>query len=111
MPVHEITVRKNKALGWWEFDDARVGLVAEPLVDGIDTILDVVTNGGTTAVVQFSDTAFPEASIRLHRMAPRDGGYWYYSTELHMEGWLCPNMLKYYAEHPETIYVHVKAAA
>jgi hypothetical protein len=37
-----------------------------------------------------------------------DGGNWYFSSVLKMEGWLCPALFRYFAEAPKEIYVAVK---
>jgi hypothetical protein len=36
------------------------------------------------------------------------GGNWYYSEEYEAEGWLCPALLKYFADAPEEIYVRAE---
>jgi hypothetical protein len=36
------------------------------------------------------------------------GGNWYYSAQLDLEGWLCPALLRYFAEAPKQLYVQAK---
>jgi hypothetical protein len=98
--------------GMWVFDDARVGLAQEPFVAGADTMIDrVVANipdaeRGFTMI--FSATPFPGHQHRLDWQREADGGNWYRSEELDMQGWLCPALLQYFEEAPKQIYVQVK---
>ena len=102
-------------LGMWVFDDARVGLSAEPFVGGADTMLDRVTADIPDAdkgfVLVFSADAFPGAQLRLEWVREEGGGNVYYSPELDAEGWLCPALLRYFSEPPGAIFVQVKPAA
>ena len=98
--------------GQWMFDDAATGLVREPFVYGIDTMLDLLTKqipGAERGVkALFSDRPFPQ-SIELVRVREELGGQWYRCPVLeNMEGWLCPALFKYFAEAPERIYVKLE---
>jgi hypothetical protein len=99
--------------GIWVFDDAKVGLVQEPFVGGADSIIDQLVAGIPNAdagfTMVFSSGDFPGAQHRLEwRRAERSGNI-YFSGELGMEGWLCPALLKYFAEPPSEIFVQVRA--
>jgi hypothetical protein len=104
-----------KHFGMWVFDDPRVGLVQEPFIAGADTMIDRVVadirdaERGFTLI--FSGTPFPGHRYRLDWRRAEHDGNWYYSVELDMEGWLCPALLRYFAEPPKQIYVQARAAA
>jgi hypothetical protein len=101
-----------KHLGMWVFDDPRVGLSQEPFVSGVDSMVDRVVadipNAERGFVMVFSESEFPGYQVRLDWRRQEGGGNWYFSPQLNMEGWLCPALLKYFAEAPKTLYVQVK---
>jgi hypothetical protein len=76
-----------KYLGMWVFDDERVGLVREPLVAGIDTMIDRVVadipNAERGFTMIFSAAPFPGHQFRLEwrRGGGGDGGNWYYTPQ------------------------------
>ena len=45
---------------------------------------------------------------RLEWRRAEGGGNWYYSEQLQMEGWLCPALLRYFADAPRQLFVQVK---
>jgi hypothetical protein len=104
-----------KYLGMWVFDDAKVGLVQEPFVSGADTMIDrVVTDipdAETGFALIFSAAPFPGCQISLQWRRADGSGNWYYAHELDMEGWLCPALLRYFAEPPQTIYALARKRA
>jgi hypothetical protein len=109
------TIRPYKRRGRWVFDDARVGLVKEPFVRGADTMIDVATahipNAGQGFLAVFSASTFPQAQIVLEWARADKGGNVYRWTGKEMEGWLCPALLRYFAEPPAKLYNQVKPAA
>ena len=56
----------------------------------------------------FAETAFPGHQFRLERKRADAGGNWYYSSQLNLEGWLCPALFKYFEKAPKALYVQVK---
>ena len=56
----------------------------------------------------FSTVKFPGAEIALDWV---EGGNTYEWRGQKMYGWLCPALLKFYAEPPKSIYVQVKPIA
>ena len=52
-------------------------------------------------------TPFPGCQISLQWRRADGGGNRYYSSELDMEGWLCPALLRQFAEPPQAIYAQV----
>jgi hypothetical protein len=106
-------IRPYKWHGSWVFDDASVGLVREPFVGGADTMIDVATahlpNAGQGFLAVFSASNFPDAQIVLEWARAEKGGNVYRWEE--REGWLCPSLLRYFAEPPAKLYIQVKPAA
>jgi hypothetical protein len=101
-----------KYLGMWVFDDPRVGLVQEPFVSGADTMIDrvvaAIPDADNGFVLMFSSGAFPGHQLRLDWRRSDGAGNWYYASDLDLEGWLCPALLRYFSEAPKAIYVQVK---
>lgn len=56
----------------------------------------------------FAETAFPGHQFRPERKRGDAGGNWYYSSQLNLEGWLCPALFKYFEKAPKALYVQVK---
>jgi len=111
--MNEINViMPYRKLGMWVFDDPAVGLQAEPFVGGADTMIDRVTatiaDAGNGFVMVFSGSALPGHQFRLEWRRPDSSGNIYYSRELDAEGWLCPALLRYFAEPPAEIFVQVR---
>jgi hypothetical protein len=92
----------------WSFDDAAVGLVAEPFVAGIPAMIDILAEqvGATDQIaLTFAPTEFPGSMIRLDRTGEEFGGNWYQWAERNLTGWLCPALLHYFATAPDVIYI------
>jgi hypothetical protein len=110
--LHVIAPYKHH--GMWVFDDNKVGLVQEPFVGGADTIIDVMTQNiphaasGFTMV--FASYAFPGHQFQFEWLGPQGSGNLYHSPDLHLEGWLCPALLRYFNSSPQRLFVQVKAA-
>jgi hypothetical protein len=99
--------------GQWVFDDERVGLVREPFVSGIDTIIDRTTahipNAANGFKLIFSATPFPGSTIKVQWRREEFGGNWYWCEQFRTEGWLCPALFKYFAKAPAELYAQVSA--
>jgi hypothetical protein len=107
-------VAPYKHLGMWVFDDPRVGLNQEPFVAGADAMIDRVVvdipNAEHGFTLIFAATPFPGHQYRLDWVrADEDGGNWYRSADLDMEGWLCPALFRYFDRAPKQLYAQVKA--
>ena len=92
--------------GCWVFDAPEFDLCKEPFVMGSSEIIDSALPEGTReASLIFSSEGFPE-SIRIDRVYPESGGYWYQHIDDDggSAGWLCPATLHYFDEFPESIY-------
>lgn len=101
--------------GMWVFDDPAVGLSREPFIAGIDKMIDKLVadipdaDHGWRAI--FSASPFPGHEVKLEWRREESGGNWYYSDKYQMEGWLCPALLKYFAQAPREIYVRAEPKA
>ena len=93
----------------WVFNDERTGLVEEPFVLGIETMIDIMVKDIANAEhgfnLIFSSAPFPKYQLKLDWLREEDGGNWYFSSELSMEGWLCPALLLYFDTAPENIFI------
>jgi hypothetical protein len=96
--------------GMWVFDDDAVGLVQEPFVAGADIMIDKVLaakglrNPESGFRLIFSAGEFPGYDARFDWVREGEGGNWYKSDSLNMEGWLCPALLRYFDQAPEKLY-------
>jgi hypothetical protein len=100
--------------GGWVFDDEEVGLIEEGLVLGIDTILDKICDqhGLDPRVgfdVGFSDEPIDDPVAIFRKLEEIEGQAELYGTNYvdevsGIQGWLCPNLLKYFVSPPEKIY-------
>ena len=94
--------------GQWVFDDPDTGLVREPFVAGIDTMIDRVVEDIPGAAdgfrLLFSAAPFPGHTVELTWRREEAGGHWYWSEQHQLEGWLCPALLRYFDEAPPKLY-------
>ncbi len=107
-------IQPYRHAGTWVFDDARVGLVQEPFVEGIPTLIDrlVAEIAGAEAGFRllFSPGPFPGAAVHLARVREEAGGWWYRAVEFeNAEGWLCPALFHYFETAPHDLYVKAEA--
>ncbi len=102
-----------KHLDMWVFDDPQAGLVQEPFVAGIDTMIDRLVADIARAEagfrLLFSPGPFPGYHVKLEWVRPEMGGHWYAAPAWGMEGWLCPALFKYFDQAPPEIYVKAEA--
>jgi hypothetical protein len=107
-----MVIAPYKYEGMWVFDDPTVGLLKEPFIAGIDTMIDKVVASipnaerGFRAI--FSASPFPGSQFKLEWRRAETRGNWYYSDQFKMEGWLCPALFKYFPSAPREIYVKVE---
>ncbi len=103
-----IAIYPYKFEGLWVFDDEKVGLVQEPFISGADTIIDRMTADIPDAEqgfrLLFSAGPFPGQMAEFEWRREESGGNWYYSSDLNMEGWLCPALFKYFESAPQKLY-------
>jgi len=102
-------------LDTWVFDDPVKGLVQEPFVMGIPEMIDLITadflNAPDGFKLMFADREFPveegSRSARLAFFEAEMGGAWYVGKfeGQHLEGWLCPALMKYFDEPPMHLFI------
>ena len=99
--------------GTWVFDDARVNLSKEAFVAGIPEMINHMTkdipNARKGFRLLFSANEFPGYQLKIKWVREGDGGNWYYSDKLKMEGWLCPALFKYFKDAPKRIYAKAES--
>jgi hypothetical protein len=107
-----LVIAPYKYQGTWVFDDPAVGLLREPFIAGIDTMIDQavvkIPNASNGFRAIFSAQKFPGSDFKLEWRREESGGNWYYSDQFKLEGWLCPALLKYFSSAPGEIYVKVE---
>ncbi len=95
--------------GTWAFDDPDVGLVREPFVAGIpemiDTLVADIPNADKGFRLTFSASEFPGYQKKLTWLRGDKQGNWYRLEGSTKEGWICPQLFKYYQEAPKELYV------
>jgi hypothetical protein len=101
--------------GTWVFDDAATGLVREPFVAGVPEMIDHlvadIPNAASGFRMLFSARPFPGHQKKLVWTRADEGGdgNYYRLDDPPMEGWLCPALLKYFAQAPPELYVKAEA--
>jgi hypothetical protein len=105
-------IKPYKFNGVWCFDDSDRGLVREAFVAGADTILDEITkqipNAGAGFLALFASFPFPGHQFAFDWKSEEAGGNVYECRQNGMLGWLCPALLKFFENAPESIYLQVK---
>ena len=99
--------------GTWVFDDARVNLTKEAFVAGIPEMINHMTkdipNAREGFRLLFSANEFPGYQLKIEWVREGNGGNWYYSDKLKLEGWLCPALFKYFKDAPKRIYAKAES--
>lgn len=113
MNKNSIQVLELRRMGnTWVFDDLPKGVVNEPFVAGVPTIIDrlLARKGITerTVHVYFSDGPFPDADACLSFLREDLNGAWY--TYQGMRGWFCPCFWKYFDKEnpPKRVYIKLE---
>ena len=105
---------RDEATSTWVFDDARVGLVAEPFVAGIPEMINSLVREIPEARrgfrLLFSAHPFPGYQRRLRRIDEEFEGYWYAGDDPPGKGWLCPALFCYFDVAPPELYVKAEPA-
>ena len=98
--------------GTWVFDDQNTGLFREPFVAGVPEMIDHLVKDIPDADkgfrMLFSAQPFPGYMMKVNWRRAENGGNWYYSEKLDIEGWLCPALFRYFKQAPKEIYVKVE---
>jgi hypothetical protein len=92
--------------GLWVFDDKETGLVREAFVSGADDLCEQLSKGKDQFTLMFSDSEFPDYDIHLSLVFKKNGGHEYQCGG--QRAWLCPALLLYFKEAPNSIYAKAK---
>ncbi len=119
-----LVIRVYYLNGLWVFDDARVGLVAEPFVGGADDFIDHLLNAkgvrnqarenGFNAIFSQQEFRGADAQISFTDFANMGTVYTpvnlpYFRNKFGTKDlWLCPALNLYFKESPEGIWVSVQ---
>lgn len=93
--------------GVWCFNDEDLGIIAEPFVGEINTMIDMYARGKEELTVYISKEEIPNCTLSLTKLESEfKGMYTLNGTDI--EGWLCPCLLNYFPEYVQNIYVRIK---
>jgi hypothetical protein len=92
--------------GIWQFDDEELGIVGEPFVGAINTMIDMYANGREQITVYISSSPIYEQTLSLTRVEGEQTGiYQLDGTEI--VGWLCPCLLNFFPDYIKHIYAKI----
>ena len=93
----------------WVFDDPIHGLKEEAFVQGtpemIDTFVKDIPNARQGFRLSFSQKPFPGYEKKLAWVKAQDGGNIYRCDDPPMQGWLCPELFRYFTQTPKELFV------
>ena len=97
--------------GLWVYDDAKFGVREQPLVFGMDLILERMIEQvegveGRLNLV-FSSIPFPGSEFSLGFVREETEGFVYRWEEKKLQGWLSPSLRNYFPEPPPEIYLQL----
>ena len=97
--------------GLWCYDDPNFGVKEQPLVFGMDLILekmiDHVGGLGDRLNLVFSSIPFPGSEFCLGFVREETEGFVYRWEEKNLQGWLSPSLRNYFPEPPPNIYLQL----
>lgn len=99
--------------GVWVFDDPRVGLHREALIEGVPEIIQAATAQAGIAnpergfLALFSHEPFPDALEMEWVREEGNGNVYRWQGR---EGWLCPALFRYFRTAPAKLYFQVRPA-
>ena len=97
--------------GLWVYDDAKFGVREQPLVFGMDLILErmieQVEGVEERLNLVFSSIPFPGSEFALGFVRQETEGFVYLWEEKKMQGWLSPSLCNYFPEPPPEIYLQL----
>lgn len=101
-------VSVNLVDGLWVYDDASFGVKAQPLVFGMDLILEKMVEQVEVVAdrlnLVFSSIPFPGSEFFLVFVRKETEGFVYCWEEKKLQGWLSPSLRNYFPEPPPKIY-------
>ena len=97
--------------GLWVYDDAKFGVREQPLVFGMDLILErmieQVEGVEERLNLVFSSIPFPGSEFALGFVRQETEGFVYRWEEKKLQGWLSPSLRNYFPEPPPEIYLQL----
>ena len=97
--------------GLWVYDDAKFGVREQPLVFGMDLILErmieQVEGVECRLNLVFSSIPFPGSEFSLRFVREETEGFVYCWEEKKLQGWLSPSLRNYFPEPPPEIYLQL----
>ena len=107
--INRVNFRKDSGL--WVYDDAKFGVREQPLVFGMDLILEkMVEQVGVVADrlnLVFSSIPFPGSDFCLEFVRQETEGFVYRWEKKKLQGWLSPSLRNYFPEPPPKIYLQM----
>lgn len=121
--THIIFLRWDKPGKTWCFDMPILGIVDEPFVQGMPEIIEnqliesnklkeaqaygvsVLFSGQKTKPKEFKHGHY----CKLEKIHEEDGGCWYKDSSNGFEGWLCPQLFKFFSQAPEQIHICIRS--
>ena len=107
--INRVTVRRDSGL--WVYDDAKFGVREQPLVFGMDLILErmveQVEGVEDRLNLVFSSIPFPGSEFSLVFVREETEGFVYCWEEKKLQGWLSPSLRNYFSEPPPKIYLQL----
>ena len=107
--IYRVVVRAVDGL--WVYDDSKFGVREQPLVFGMDLILERMIEQvegveGRLNLV-FSSIPFPGSEFSLRFVREETEGFVYCWEEKKLQGWLSPSLRNYFPEPPPEIYLQL----
>ena len=107
--IYRVLVRAVDGL--WVYDDAKFGVREQPLVFGMDLILErmveQVEGVEDRLNLVFSSIPFPGSEFSLVFVREETEGFVYCWEEKKLQGWLSPSLRNYFSEPPPKIYLQL----
>ena len=97
--------------GLWVYNDSKFGVKEQPLVFGMDLILEKmveqVEGGEDRLNLVFSTIPFPGSEFCLKFVREETEGFVYRWEEKKLQGWLSPSLRNYFPEPPPKIFLQL----
>ena len=97
--------------GLWVYDDSKFGVREQPLVFGMDLILErmieQVEGVESRLNLVFSSIPFPGSEFSLGFVREETEGFVYCWEEKKLQGWLSPSLRNYFSEAPPKIHLQL----
>jgi len=92
--------------GVWCFDDEQLGIVGEPFVGDINTMIDIHAQGSENLIINISSQPIPGSTLSLTKREDLGQGF-YQLDGTEITGWLCPCFLNYFPDYVEKVYAKI----